>query len=123
MKEVRCELRTYVTGLVGRGKELLGQSLEKQAQKPWSGGPGESQENARARHDCIFNIQCWLRGCDTLTYDHLKKIFLVLFRHTRKQEGRQIVQWVRIEVLGQRKEKEVLGQTLSTSAAWTFRAK
>lgn len=32
-----------MTDLVGRGKELLGQSLEKQAQKPWSGSAGESQ--------------------------------------------------------------------------------
>lgn len=89
MKEVRCELRTYVTDLVGRGKELLGQSLEKQAQKPWSGRTGESQGRHGQGMNRIFNIQRWLQGCCTLIYDHLKKIFLALFRHMRKQEGRQ----------------------------------
>ena len=32
-----------MTDLLGRGKELLRQSLEKQAQKSWGGSTGESR--------------------------------------------------------------------------------
>lgn len=54
MKEVRCELRTYVTDLVGRGKETARAEFGKASSEALEWKNWRKSREAWARHESYF---------------------------------------------------------------------